>query len=450
MNEQLISDLTDEQLDELMAYTPAFSETNIANIKTRALAGINAQPPVIPQHNTKPERKFTLKKLALTLAAAVMLLAMSTVVLTAMTNFELGHVFNSFFNNPNVDDVMHVGKTVEVNGIEITLQYAYTDGNEVYAMLKLRDLQGNRISDNTRLVFDINSGAHVVTPIVYDERQSQVLAGIGIMNWGTMPLEIGDYLSLVIESILLDADSVWQVPLAFPLIDALEHNMPKDIPGIDWAEISSIGYDNGLFHIEYRRTDAWCHSTNWGILSLIDEQGDVIIPISNRGTDGYVELTFEISNLEDLGGARLAFSGLVVQEIITGPWEFTFPITTMAETVALASEIYSSLYFSDFYVNISPMITTIGYNAMACEEEANNLAFLHRMRDYVGAFDAPHITLTDGSRVELFQRDTMFGASGGHFVFTTLYFNVSDIYSITVLGVEYPLDTSTVHCTLQN
>jgi len=440
MNEKLISDLTDEQIDELLKYTPTFTKTSLDNIKARAIASVN----------TKPERKFKMKKIFLTVAAAAMLLVMSTAVLAAVTGFELGHIFNSFFNNPNVDDVMHVGKTVEENGIEITLQYAYTDGNEAYAMLKLRDMQGNRLNDNTRLVFDINNPAFLVTPIVYDERQNQAQAGISIVNWDTLPLEIGDYLSLVVESILLDANNVWQVPLEFSLLNAIEGDMPKNIPGIDWAEISGIGYNSGLFHIEYRRTDAWCHSSNWGILGLIDEQGDEIIPISNRGTDGYVEIVFEINNLEDLAEARLAFSGLVVQEIITGPWEFTFPITTMAETVELVSEIYSSLYFSDFYVNISPMITTIGYNAMACEEEANNLAFLQRMRDYVNSFNTPHITLVDGSKVELFQRDTMFGASGGHFVFTTLYFNISDIYSITVLGVEYPLDTNTVHRTAQN
>jgi len=316
INENLLSNLTEAQLDELLAYTPAFSETNLANIKARAFENINQDA----------KRKFSAKKFTLTLAAAVMLLAMSTAVLAAVTDLDFGQVFNSFFNNPAADNVMEVGKTVENNGIEITLMYAYTDGNHVYAMLEVRDLQGSRLSEHMRLMFDQNAFAHIVTPVVYE--QGRTLMGISMQNMRMTPFEVGEYVTLIIESVLTD-------------------------------------------------------------------------------------------------------------EIIYGSWELNFPITAMAERTEFTTELQGSRYFERIDVEISPMVTFVFLAAAAFDDEVTR-EVLQSMIDYTAdVFDNTYITLKDGSKIELFVRDTMFGAEGGTFVFTSLYFDVSQVYSITVMRAEY-------------
>ena len=467
--DSLVSNLTEEQLDELMTYAPAFSETNLANIKAHAFEKITT--PEVPLTSPGPERKFTMKKFLLIAAAIIMLLVTSTAVFAAVTDFDFGQVFNSLFNNPDAANLMDVGQTVENNGIEVTLLYAYADGDQVYAMLEVRDLEGSRVGEDMFLMFK-DFIAQVSTPIVYDETEGRAL--MGITTWTFSPREVGDYIALSLEYILAGYRRV-DGPIDFPLQEYLVERemmafeewgeatadgsygspdgmanrpgkpewllvpgaMEIDLPGLTWGVITNIGVHDGMLHIQTRRTEEWDHFSNSGNLILLDSDGVEYWWAFRLMSGDYAEYIFDLDEVKDIATSSLGFMGVETDETIIGPWDFYFPITAMAERRYLTVELTDHQYFSQIEVVISPMTTTISY-AAAYEENCSE--HISRMMSYVrdfGALGYPFLNLRDDSMVELFSRDMMYGPEGGWHRYNTLYFDIAELHSVTVLGVEY-------------
>jgi len=91
-SKNIISELPEEQLDKLLAYTPDFSEKNLENIKQLSLEKLN-----IKENQIRGRKKTSMRKLAVIAAAAVLLLATSTAIFAATGGLEQ---FLSRFN-PN-------------------------------------------------------------------------------------------------------------------------------------------------------------------------------------------------------------------------------------------------------------------------------------------------------------------------------------------------------------
>ena len=486
INEKMISNLSDEQLDELLAYAPKFSEISLAKIEARSLERINGlDMSGSKSGGVKPKRKMSMKRLFTIAAAAVLLLATSTIVFAAITNFDFGHVFNSFFNNPAATNIMEVGKTVEQNGIKATLLYGYTDGEHVYVMLELRDVQENRIGDDIRLVFNQHgdSFSSVSTPVIYDGDEGRVVMGISMSFWDWSRLDIYDDISLVIESILTGAGDILYQPIDLPLCElAIQRDMihrsdwdgeviyrelsfsvtemrnlypltepelflkvgemQKSIPGIDWAVITNIGFHNGMLHLQTRRTDAWCWHSNNGHFRIIDRYGEGHWPIFGLSGQDYSESVFYVGDIANLADMRLGFSGVMADSTIYGPWSFTFPVTAQAERVFHTADLLDSRYFSRIDIRVSPMATTI----YLYEYETNiwdvdfdeRFEMLINRANYIDSYDT-YITLADGSIVELYRNSTSFNPDRGRLIFVSLYFDITQIRSITILGVEHPI-----------
>jgi hypothetical protein len=71
---------------------------------------------------------------------------------------EIGKLYDSFFGNPSSEkDAINVGKSVVNNGIKVTLLSAYTDLKDLYALLEITDLKGDRLSGYINLWEDNNS-----------------------------------------------------------------------------------------------------------------------------------------------------------------------------------------------------------------------------------------------------------------------------------------------------
>ena len=87
----LVSKMTDEQLGELLRYTPGFSQKNLEKIKQLSLEKIKVKE--IPD-----KRKMSMRKLAIIAVAAVFFLVTSTAVFAATGGLEqfLAH-FNPNF-----------------------------------------------------------------------------------------------------------------------------------------------------------------------------------------------------------------------------------------------------------------------------------------------------------------------------------------------------------------
>jgi len=461
----LTSELSEQQLDELLAYTPAFSDKNHANIKAR----------FIEETSRKDEKKkMSFRKALLSTAAAVMILITSTVVFASVADFDFGRIFNSFFSNTNVTDRFDVDKTVVQEGFEITVISAYTDGLQAYAMLEIADLQENRLSNNLRLVFENKYyHAYILTPIVYNEATRTALVGIRI----DYQIPLGENMAFKIDYILLGARNVIFEPITFPLsLHAGQRDMitrtewetvasrglivdggttsmigleqepqfflnineiEETLPNADWAVITNIGLNNEFLHIQTRKTDAWNPNSNFGHLHLLDENHEAIRSIFSIRRGDYTEYVFDIGSADRLGEMTLAFVGMVVNAAVPGPWEFDISITAQAEKVSAILEIQNSQYFNQADVTISPMATSVRFFAT---NEMDSPEFVGRMRNHVMDFGNPFITLKDGSTVELFSDSDMFGSDGGISRFNSFYFDVSQIRSITILGDEYLIE----------
>ena len=148
----------------------------------------------------------------------------------------------------------------------------------------------------------------------------------------------------------------------------------------------------------------------------------------------------------------LVFAGTITEEVIPGPWTFTFPVTAQADRYEFTVSLRDSQFFTKADIVISPMATTIDFYLLAEYGEADNQDFLQLLVDYLTNYigsgfgitsscaDEIFITLKDGSEVRLFTEFLMTDAWGVRFTATSLYFNISDMYSITLLGVEYPIN----------
>ena len=449
VNHNIISNLSDAQLDELLAYAPGFTEASLANIEAQALEKI--------------KKRSSARKYILIAVAAILLLATSTVMLASATDLDFGPLLNSIFNNPTSANVMAVGVSTERDGIEITVIYAYADGNYVYIMLGIRDLQGSRLGENMVLTQD-NVSTFISTPIIYDEAQGKATMGIKIRT--DRPREVGQYLDFTIRSIITGHEQFFEI-LDFPLHEyAVERemgrrsahildwfaNVPEDppewllglgemhiyMPGMEWGTISNIGLYNGLLHVQSRRSYTWGWHSNNGSLNVIDTDDNWFRPAFHFMHGWYTETIFDVSGVDNLTDLRLAARGVRSDEVITGRWAFSFPITSQAERRTMTIELPDSPYISHIEIDVSPMSTNIGYVAIndsawgpPCPE------IMWNVHEYVWSHGIPYITLRDGSTVELFRIHGASGPAGRvHHRYNNLYFDIEEIYSITVLGVE--------------
>jgi len=137
----LLSQLSEEQLNELLTYTPDFSDTNLENIKRLSLEKVNA--------SKKPaRRRFPMKKITALIAAAVFLLATTTIIFAATVSGELEQFLSRF--NPNFGEFAIAPlypAYAENQGIRIEAVGAQQIGAVVLVYVTVQDISGeNRIT----------------------------------------------------------------------------------------------------------------------------------------------------------------------------------------------------------------------------------------------------------------------------------------------------------------
>ncbi len=464
-NKNLISELSDEQIDALLTYVPLFEEQNKENIKAIAFEKIS--------NNRANNKRFSYKKSALSALIAVAILVSSSLVVAAALGVDLGQIFNSFFN-PEVANVIDVEQIAEQEGIEIKLISAYSDGSQAYAMLEMKDRKGNRLSDNMKLLFrNSNYNAYLCTPIAYDKVENKAVFGIKIICH--QEIEVGDLVPFNVEKVLLDVDAIQARPINFPLYSlALEKEVisyqqweeaasdgdiestgaiavsdevnieeigflkldeiTATLPGVDWAVVTNIGYVDGLLHIQLKRTDAYNFDYNFGSLLLQDSSGGEVTPLLDVEKGNYQELVFKVGSIEKLKNMKLTNTGLNAKTVISGPWNLDFTIKSQATKKFLTINLIDSPYFKQLDIECSPMATYIRFYA---KEQTGELEDVIKMGDYVGAFDEPYLTLKDGSEIKLLVESNMFDNVGGTADYNSPYFQLSELKSITVCGVDY-------------
>ena len=464
MDNSIITELNEQRVDELLAYTPDYSEHNAENIRK-----------LFMQKTTRKHKAG--RRLLLAAAIVAVAVALSGIALAA-TGFDLGKIYNSFFNNPSTVNKIEVGQSITNNGIEVTLLSAFTDGGRAHALLELKDLQGNRLSDSIKLLsssrgYDVYTGA-----AMYNEAENK--ATLALTMYIHDPVSLGDILNLNIDTILSGIDYIDSEPLDFDIaVLAVDRNtisidewndfasggvkmpgtmgqtgdddlsniqllriggMEASIPGIDWAVITNIGLVDGRVHIQYKRTEAYNSDYNIGYFSLLDNSGTAISDFFSIRMAEYSEMAFNIGGL-DLADLKLAVSGNRVDNVVLGPWNMSFVVDQETPKVSITAEPADSPYFSRIEVTCSPIATSI---RLEMNEQADNetyyfedVEYLNNISRYFASYGLPYLTLDDGTIVNFEIYGLSFDITGGCGDYESAYFDVERLYSITICGEEY-------------
>ena len=390
--------------------------------------------------------------------------------LATLVMFYFWHPFNFLNNNSIASEAnkIHIGQTVEAEGIEITLISAYKDVF-IHAMLQVKDSNKDRISDDVLLLFEnLAYITTISTPVYYDETSGKALVGVIINPYS--PIDTGENISLTIETILSGVNTVnfpslisslpphlplqvdgisraeWeaatskghnatsvlttkgdleQEPQAFLNIDELS----EYIPGIDWAVFSNIGFLNGLVHVQVRRIMEGNQDSIFDYMVGLNSYSSIvrhpIQPVYKIQKGLYTEYVFDGigSNL------WLLFS----ETDISGPWTFNFNITE-AERRLMSIAVQDSPYFKQLDIEVLPMTTSINFSAIAPD------VCVKSFTNQITGVGEVYLTLKDGSHIELFLSGSMFGFAEGSVFFNSFFFDIAQLCSITILGYEYSFE----------
>jgi len=413
MEHNLITELSDEQLDELLAYTPSFSAENLDNIKNRCHQNVRIS--VV---------RKTGKRILLAAAVAVIIISLSGVALAVSTGFDFGSFYNSMFNNPDAEGIIEVGETAVSNGLEITLLSAFVDRYTAYLTIEIKDLEGGRLSDAISVLneaFTDSIHAIFTGPVTYNEAENKatlaltVLYGKNIAELGTaafsidaiqttrvrtehelLAFDIAAY-AMNSESISLDqwhdlhggggwtggigwsgdpdAAPIWEEPVR-PVRPLMQGDLNVPIGGIDWAYISNIGIADGFLHIQIKSTEEVLQGntqhydfTNT-FFCIVDGDGNTLDWYYSVISDNYMNLRFknlmfDIGDITDFTGWRLAIRGGegFVEDVIRGQWRIGFAVEQSMDNRILIAYPENDPIFAKLEVTCSPVRTAIQMTA---------------------------------------------------------------------------------------
>ena len=308
INETVVSNLSDEQLDELMAYTPDFSEISLANIEARTLEMIN----------NRPGRKLSMKRLVGIVAAVIALLATTTAVFATGWYWSVGG-FDDLINIVSGDraellqpvDVVNRGIVTD-DGIRIELIAVSVFDNMVDIYMTMEDMESNRL-DN-----DFHIGYSIDFPRMRGDTSGLAMSSIvSRTDCGIVTLyarryffrpsrntrqmhEVTFELRTITYSIVQHQDYVLDICLSVAVLDAptfemsaegligysdyvngedgsiriLEPHLHDIELGLDYVDtrISSLGVVDGKLHVQHFVLDFDWH--NIGRIHLVDPYGE--------------------------------------------------------------------------------------------------------------------------------------------------------------------------------
>jgi len=198
LSKNLVSELSEEQLDELLAYTPDFTEKNLENIKMLSLKKLDS--PEIPRRRT-----LSMRKVIAMAAAAIIILATSTGIFAASGGLE--HFLARF--NPSFGEFAIAPlypAYAEDQGIRIEAVGAQHIGPVVLVYVIMQDISGeNRLTRHMIPAIDIYVDGQIIngpstsSPLNFDSSTNTVYFEMRIHDETGMPR--ADTLDLIINEI---------------------------------------------------------------------------------------------------------------------------------------------------------------------------------------------------------------------------------------------------------
>jgi len=184
INENLLSSLTEAQLDELLAYAPTFSEANLANIKARALEKIH--------HREKPIMKKTTFRRFGTVAAAIIAIMILTTSVLAVRHFLRPSEVAERIGNAALSAAFESESAININ-------QSLASGSHTFTLLAV--VSGEDISDHP---------IYNSTGEIHHDRTYAVLA-IQKTDGSPMPAPMDDAFQPFTVSPFIRGENLWQV-----------------------------------------------------------------------------------------------------------------------------------------------------------------------------------------------------------------------------------------------
>ncbi|MDR3209864.1 MAG: DUF4179 domain-containing protein [Oscillospiraceae bacterium] len=439
--------------ETLAAYAPPYTAQNAARVRARLVAETTA---AARRNSRRARRGF---RLPLVAAMTAVLVFVCGTALASVLGVDVGGFYNSFFNNPAAADTTRTpGATAVSNGVEITLDSVYTDGYAVHMLLKLKDLNGERLTDYDTIHLagsdrtigigandDAEDGTLAVAATILDAE---------LIQDGHVPLRF-DALYFDVDYAEALPDGAFDLAAHVPAEAALSPDATADypllapgdlnlqIPGVDWYVVKNLGVIDGLLHMQLQRVgQANPAPYGGGNLILVNrETGDVVSSGLNTFLlgSGYVEVAFDLGGL-DLSAYTLGIAGMRSERVVTGDWDLSFDLDGAAViekktlTAALELPLISSLS-----VSVSPASTELTFairqDASATDEARE--AVKRQANEYYFTNAQPTLTLRDGTTVALAQSAYAIDAESGTMSYISEYVDLTQLQSIRFCGTEY-------------
>jgi hypothetical protein len=322
------------------------------------------------------------------LVIVVVLVSFTGLALASYTNFDLGRIFNSFFNNPYVEQRIDIGHTAIEGGLEITLLSVFSGNNRAYMMVEVKDVEGKRLSDSMIALSLDNSGLRG-EKVVYDDIENKATL---ILSFDlATDVSEGDVVQFKIDVIF----SGFIGELDY--IDFDFENHDDD----DW-----LMYFNGNRH-EYTILGPWMMS--FEVSSMISSKRITAYPTNSQYL---AKLEIECS-----------------------------PMATRIDMFSPRSRVVGgdAIDPREVFLNADDTAAIDAWNEYVAEMDA----YTRSMRDYVLGFGEPYLTLNDGSTIILEPNTGFsygFGAGEGQAFYIGDYFDIEELHSITFCGEVYVFD----------
>jgi len=337
----------------------------------------------VSQHSIARKKRIrVIQSLSL---VVVILLSFSGLAFAAYTNLDLGRIFNSFFNNPSVEQRIDVGHTAIEGGLEVTLLSAICDSNRAYMMVEIKDTEGKRLSDSM-IAVSLHRAGIGLEKVIFDD----------VENKATM------ILSMDIASRFSEGDVIHFE------IDAIFSNFLGELEYID-------------FDFENNDYAAW-------IMYFCGNRYEYTIL-------GPWEMSFTVNaqippksiSVNPADSPYLAKLDIECSQITT-----TINIITHRSR-AVGGDLIDP---KDVFLDAGDTEAIDAWTRYVEEIDA----YMFSMTDYIGSFGEPYLTLNDGSIITLTGIGSSYGADGGQASYLGDYFDIGDLYSITFCGEMYVFD----------
>lgn len=334
----------------------------------------------VSQHNIAKKKRMRMVNSLV--VVAVILISFSGLALARFTNLDLGKVFNSFFNNPAVENKIDIGQTVSEGGLELTLLSAFCDNQRAYMMIDVKDIEGERLSDSMTTLSLVGRGLGA-EKVVYDDTE----------NKATMVLSM-DLVSDVSEGDIISFK-----------INAIFSNFIGELEYVDF-DFESNDYEAWLMYFNGNRYEHTIRGP-WEMSFTVNAQ----IPPK----------TISVSPTDSQYLAKL--------EIECSP---------MATTITMYSprsrEVGGDVIDpKDVFLHSSDTEAIDAWNKYVAELDE----YTYSMMNYDRSFGDPYLTLNDGSTISLKLIRSFYGEGEGEAVYFGDYFDIGELYSITFCAETY-------------